>query len=226
MRCSAILHQYQREKTEDGKLVANEIDYDIAYKCLMKIQDSSTFYGLTHKHKKAYEFIIKFYKKFNRGCSRMEIYAFAPIYSDVGWRDVLDKLAGMGLLIPQIMEEEEGKSGRKTTIYAPLIFSSILLPTSSELISYVSDVSDVSINNDVSDVSDGINVRSDLEKGKEAPSMRSLATITYITESSVLEKPPENCHNYHNLHNDEKEKAVDEIMKKFYKPDTLEDFGL
>lgn len=126
IKCSTALHQYQREKDLKGKIIANEQDYEIARKIIGKISSASGSEGLTRREKVAYESIKSYYKQFKKGCSRNEIYAYKPIYSDRQWDTILNKLCEKGLLHIKLELSEE--TNRKSNHYYPIEFGDLSLP--------------------------------------------------------------------------------------------------
>lgn len=130
IKCSCALHQYQREK-EGEFYKSNTQDYNIARRVIGKISASSGIEGLNHRERVAYESIKEYFKSNNRGCTRAEIYAFNPIYTDRYWASLLEKLAGKGLLSVKLELNEDTK--RKASFYYPIEFQNLELPTEEEL---------------------------------------------------------------------------------------------
>jgi len=130
IKCSAALFQFQRENKE-GVILANEQDYEIAKEIIGKISSSSGIEGLTSREKRAYETIKKYYKENQHGCTRNEIHAFDPIYSDRGWEKVLDRLAQKNLLALKLEENPDTK--RKATYYYPVELVDLPFPDSQTL---------------------------------------------------------------------------------------------
>lgn len=131
IKCSTALHQYQR-KEENGKIIAEKQDYDIAKAVIGKISASSGAEGLTHKEKRAYEYIKEFYKKYEKGCTRQEIYSFKPVYSDRWWASLLDKLSAKGLLSVELEVNPDTK--RKASFYYPIELENLSLPSFEKLV--------------------------------------------------------------------------------------------
>lgn len=125
IKCSAALHQYQREKIR-GKIIANEQDYEIARDVIGKIAASSGIEGLTHREKNAYEIIKKFYEEHKKGCTKSEIRAFNPIYSDRGWEKMINKLSEKKLLSLRL--ETNPDTNRKVFYYYPIELHNLQLP--------------------------------------------------------------------------------------------------
>lgn len=132
LKCSASLHQYQREKDDKGRIIVNEQDYEIARKIIAKVTTSSGIEGLTHRERRAYEIIRSYYKENEKGCSKAEIYAYKPIYSDRGWEKVLDKLANKGLLNVKLETSQE--TNRKASHFYPNEVESVWMPKYQDLI--------------------------------------------------------------------------------------------
>ncbi len=140
IKCSAALHQFQRKKEENGKIIANEQDYEIARGVIGKISASSGAEGLTHRERAAFEYIKEFYKVFDKGCSKSEIYAFKPIYTERTWDVILGKLAEKGLL--SIKLEINPETNRKGNHYYPIDLNNLFLPEFKDLM-VEKDVNDV-----------------------------------------------------------------------------------
>lgn len=134
IKCSCALHQYQRVQ-EEGFYKATGKDYDIARRVIAKISASSGIEGLNHREKKAYEYLKEYYKKFEKGCTAKEIYAFKPIYTDRYWFALLERLAGKGLL--RVNLEENPDTKRKASYYYPVEFDTLSLPNETELIELI-----------------------------------------------------------------------------------------
>ncbi len=126
IKCSAALHQYQREKVGD-MVIANEQDYEIAKQVMGKISASSGVEGLTHREKIAFEIIKQFYKENEKGCTKAEIYAYKPLYSDRGWEKILDRLANKGLLSVKL--EINPDTNRKASNFYPIDLENLELPS-------------------------------------------------------------------------------------------------
>ena len=126
IKCSAALFQFQRERIEE-KIIASPKDYEIAKRVISKINASSGIEGLSHREKRAYEIIKQFFKEKDKGCSRGEIYAYKPIYSDRNWERMLDKLANKGLLYVTL--EINPETNRKSAYFYPNELENIELPS-------------------------------------------------------------------------------------------------
>lgn len=92
IKCSAVLHQYQREKNDKGEIIAIQKDYEIARECINYIQ-TNTLKGLTHKLKKAYDFCLV-EKEFNA----KEISTRHPFVNQAMWYRYLSELCERKLL--------------------------------------------------------------------------------------------------------------------------------
>lgn len=126
IKCSAALHQFQRTKDDKGRIIADEKDYEIARQIIGKINASSGVEGLTHREKRACEIIKEFYRENEKGCTKAEIYAYKPIYSDRGWERILDKLANKGLL--SIRLDVNPETNRKAAHFFPVEIVNLSLP--------------------------------------------------------------------------------------------------
>lgn len=113
IQCSAALHQYQR-KQENGSIIAEGQDYDIARSVLFKVQPYSKMSSLTHRQKKAYEF-CRLMTEENEIFKASEIIAKYPEFSDRMWKRHLQNLSSRGFL-QTTHDENEGK-GRPTIVY-------------------------------------------------------------------------------------------------------------
>jgi len=136
IKCSCALHQYQREKDDLGFYLADERDYEIARRVIGKISSSSGIEGLNHREKMAYQYILEYYRKGEKGCTRNEIYAFKPIYTDRYWATLLEKLAGKGLLSAKL--EKNPDTNRKVIYFYPTEFRNLELPSVVELMELIS----------------------------------------------------------------------------------------
>jgi len=85
IKCSTVLHQYQR-KEENGNIIANEQDYEIARECINYIQ-TQTSKGLTHRLRKAFDCCLEL-KEF----TAKEIYSSFPFVNQKSWYNILDQL--------------------------------------------------------------------------------------------------------------------------------------
>jgi len=110
IRCSAVLHQFQREKNEFGDILANEQDYQIAREVINYIQ-TQTFRGLTHQLKKAFDCCQNL-----RQFTAREIYSKFPFVNQKMWYLYLDKLLERGMLKTELVRTEEAK--QKVTYYS------------------------------------------------------------------------------------------------------------
>lgn len=127
IKCSAALHQFQRQSDKNGRVIADEKDYEIARQVIGKISASSGVEGLTHRERVGFEYVKEYYKARGSGCTRADIYAFKPIYSDRQWAFLLQKLAERGLLGVRL--ELNPESNRKANHYYPIELDNLLLPT-------------------------------------------------------------------------------------------------
>jgi hypothetical protein len=127
IKCSAVLHQYQRKEIDTETIEANEQDYLIASEVINYVQ-TATFRGLTHRLKKAYD-CCKELKEF----TAKEIYTKYPFGNQKTWYNYLDELSERKMIQPFLKDiEGEKKDGRrflvKTTYYNVLDNSSFTLP--------------------------------------------------------------------------------------------------
>jgi len=147
IKCSAVLHQFQRQENEKEKLIATEQDYEIARECINYIQ-TTTLKGLTHKLKKAYDFCVK-----EQEFTAKDIHSKHPIVSMAMWYRYLDDLCERGLLKTELRETEESK--KRVTYYLVPKSSSFNLPSYKELQEYsiidTNDINDLIDTNDIND---------------------------------------------------------------------------
>lgn len=126
IKCSAALHQFQREKDEKGRIIPTEQDYNIAQEVLIKIKESGGYTGLTHKLKKAYFYCQQLNEK-QGGFTAKEIHAFAPFVADRNWYRYLDVLTSKNLL--KIQLEERENSTKKVQVFYPIFENGLSLPS-------------------------------------------------------------------------------------------------
>lgn len=127
IKCSAVLHQYQRREIDSETIEANEQDYQIAREVINYIQ-TATFKGLTHKLKKAYDFC----KELGEFTAK-EIWIKHPIGNQKTWYNWLEELAERNMIQLEIRNlEGEKKDGSKyvvkTTYYIAVQGTTFELP--------------------------------------------------------------------------------------------------
>ncbi len=153
IKCSASLHQFQRERDDKGRLIAIKQDYEIARECINYIQ-TTTLKGLTHKLKKVYDFCIK-----EKEFTAKDIHSNHPIVSMAMWYRYLDDLCERGMLITELRESPESK--KRVTHYIVPKSSSFNLPSYEKLTEYsiidTSDTNDIIDTNDINDKNNSIN---------------------------------------------------------------------
>lgn len=125
IKCSTVLHQFQREINTDGKLIATKQDYNIARECINYIQ-TMTLKGLVHKLRKIHEACIK-----EGEFTAKEIHAAHPIVSLQMWYKYLDDLCERGLLDTELREREGVK--QKVTYYTVRKGTNLSLPDFEQL---------------------------------------------------------------------------------------------
>ncbi len=103
IKASTALHQFQREKEKEDKIIANKQDYEIARECINYFQ-SNTLLSLTHKLAKAYACCLTL-EEF----TAKEIHSKFPIVNQKMWYIYLDKLAERKLLVTDLKNVEEVK---------------------------------------------------------------------------------------------------------------------
>ncbi|MCL6494515.1 MAG: hypothetical protein K6T54_07005 [Ignavibacterium sp.] len=113
---SCALHQYQREKDEEGYFLPTLQDILLAREVMLTIIKSSSFYGLTHRLKRAYNSCIRLSEQKENGWFTVkEIREFDPFVSEKMWYIYLDRLTSLNLLVIKY-EKKEG-SDKKVTFY-------------------------------------------------------------------------------------------------------------
>jgi len=142
IKCSAVLHQFQREKDESGILIATKEDYEISRECINYIK-TTTLKGLTHKLKKSYEMCVK-----EEDFTAKDIHAKNPIVSQAMWYRYLDELCERGLLKTELRDSAESK--KRVTYFTIPKHSSFNLPSFEEL--SIIDIKRISDTNDIIDI--------------------------------------------------------------------------
>lgn len=133
IKASCALHQYQREKDEDGYYLPEEQDYLLAKEALEKIRSSSAIAGiagLTHRLKRAFLACMELAEEKNPFTAK-EIHAHSPFVSQKSWYDYLDKLAALNLL--KIGLERREESDKQVTVYMPIGVKVLELPSFEEV---------------------------------------------------------------------------------------------
>lgn len=132
IKCSATLHQFQRERNDKGDVIATEQDYEIARECINYVQ-TNTLKGLTHKLRRAYECCLK-----EQEFTAKDIHNKYPFGNQKSWYGYLDDLLERGMLETETREEEgvkqDGKKWKvKYNVYRIKENSSFNLPSFEEL---------------------------------------------------------------------------------------------
>jgi len=147
IKCSAVLHQYQRKEIEKDTIEANEQDYLIASEVINYIQ-TATFKGLTHKLKKVFE-CCKELGEF----SAKEIHAKHPFVNQKMWYNYLDDLCERGMLTTELKRIEESK--KEVTYYKTKEEMNFALPEYAKLLQNITidtldtnDTIDTNVTND------------------------------------------------------------------------------
>lgn len=125
VKCSAVLHQYQRKNINEDTIEANEDDYEIARECINYIS-TQTFRGLTHRLKRAFD-CCKSLGEF----SAREIHSKYPFMNLKNWYNNLDKLCEINLLRTEIRKIED--TPKPTTFFICNFENNYDLPKFSEL---------------------------------------------------------------------------------------------
>jgi len=142
IKASAALHQYQREKDNDGFILAEEQDYEIARVALLKTMSNPFSIPLTKEQKK----ILEIFKTkltdlkedtIDEGTRLRNYFSVAEIekYTDLSdkWlRKKLDDLTELGFLKKD--RDVRESNDRKVMVYKYEDFSIINIPTYQELL--------------------------------------------------------------------------------------------
>lgn len=116
IKCSTVLHQFQRESNENNEIIATEQDYTIAKECINYIQ-TQTFKGLTYKLKKAYDCCLEL-KEFTAS----EIHSKFPFVNQKMWYNYLDELLERNMLTTEIRKQEGQKEDGKKYVVKTTYF--------------------------------------------------------------------------------------------------------
>lgn len=135
IKCSAVLHQFQRERGKEGEVIANEQDYKIARECINYIQ-TQTFRGLTHSLRKAFD-CCKELKEF----TAREIYSKFPFVNLKMWYIYLNDLLRKGMLRTELRKTEE--STKKVNYFMISEDKSFELPEFNKLPQNITNVTTV-----------------------------------------------------------------------------------
>ncbi|RPJ30268.1 MAG: hypothetical protein EHM25_06855 [Nitrosopumilales archaeon] len=141
IKCSAVLHQYQRKELDSETIEATEQDYFIASDVINFIQ-TATFKGLTHKLTKAFD-CCKELREF----TSKEIHAHFPFVNQKMWYNYLDDLCERGMLTAELRKTEESK--KQVTFYKINEDGGFSLPNYTELLQNITiDTLDTNDTND------------------------------------------------------------------------------
>jgi len=141
IKCSAVLHQFQRKEINADTIEATEQDYEIASEVINYIQ-TTTFKGLTHKLKKSFDCCKKMFE-----FSAKEIHAKFPFVNQKMWYNYLDDLCERNLLTAELKKTEESK--KQVTYYKINEDNSFTLPNYKELLQNITI--DTLVTNDTND---------------------------------------------------------------------------
>lgn len=115
IEASAALHQYQREKDPQGRIIANKQDYELARDVISAIQAGSIF-NVPYRLKQAYTACKELSaQKDTKGFTAREIHSYAPIVSQKTWYGYLQTLLKMKLLRTELVKTDE--SDKKVNVY-------------------------------------------------------------------------------------------------------------
>lgn len=151
IKCSAVLHQFQRKEIDSKTIEANEQDYFIAREVINYIQ-TQTFKGLTHKLKKAFDCCSEL-QEFTAN----EIHSKFPFVNQKSWYGYLDDLLERKMLNTETRniegEKQDGKRFvTKTTYYMVNVGTVFELPEFNNL---PQNITNVTIHtNDTNDTND------------------------------------------------------------------------
>jgi len=160
IKCSAVLHQFQREKNEQGDLIATEQDYEIAIQVINYIQ-TTTLKGLTNKLRKAYGFCLM-----EGSFTAKDIHALHPFCSLKMWYNYLDDLCERKLLITELKEVQESK--KRVTMFSVPKSTTFNLPPFGEL------CLSTTINTNDTNLSINSNLTNDAEKSSDCNNCNNL----------------------------------------------------
>jgi len=114
VKASAALHQFQRERDEEGRVLANHLDYEIARSSFKGFNFAGGLVKIQHKQKKAFDFVVSLLNKHlytdidGEPFVKIEDVKSNSLYSPFAWYKVLDKLAEKELLKKEYKENEYG----------------------------------------------------------------------------------------------------------------------
>lgn len=168
IKCSAVLHQYQRQENEESQIIAEERDYEIAREVINYIQ-SQTFRGLTHRIKKAFDCCLEL-----KSFTAKEIHNRFPFANQKMWYLYLDKLLEGNMLRTELVEVEGVK--QKVTRYYVNEDKSFILPDFSTLINRNITI-DTIVTNDTKVTKD----TNDNEKDRT-----NVTNVTFVMEKPTL----------------------------------------
>lgn len=182
IKCSAVLHQFQREINEEGFLIAQEQDYQIAREVINYIQ-TQTFKGLTHKLKKAFDCC----REMNEFTAK-EIHSKFPFVNQKSWYNFLDELLERNMLKTEIRNVEGEKSDGKryvvkTTYYSVIEGRVFELPEFEEL--------PQKITNDTIDTNDTKVTKVTKGKEKQTPIVTNVTNVVKNPNKDEFEEPIE-----------------------------------
>lgn len=181
IKSSAVLHQYQRTE-EDGFIIANEQDYEIAREIINYIQ-TQTFKGLTHRLKKAFDCCLNL-----REFTAKEIHSKYPFVNQKMWYIYLDKLLERNMLKTDLKQTEEAK--QKVTYYYINEEASFELPEFDILPQKITIVTNITNDTKVTKVTkDKENQKNSLQSYKSKP-QNYTGIVTNVT--NVMKKSIEN----------------------------------
>lgn len=173
---SAVLHQYQRKEIDSETIEATEQDYFIASEVINYIK-TSTFKGLTHRHKKAFDCC----KKLGQFTSK-EIHASFPFVNQKMWYTYLDELCERGMLITELIKTEDSK--KQVTYYKIAQETSFSLPNYEELLQ------NITINTLVTNDTINTNLTNDTSKDeKNCNKCNNFIKKAHINYAAEIERP-------------------------------------
>lgn len=163
IKCSAVLHQYQRKEIDSETIEANEQDYFIAREVINYIQ-TATFKGLTHKLKKAFDCC----KELGTFTAK-EVHAHFPIVNQKMWYNYLDDLCERKMLTAELRKTDDSK--KQVTYFRVNEGKTFSLPDFTNLPKTITNVTlitnDTIVTNLTNDETNVKNVRNVLKKSKK-----------------------------------------------------------
>lgn len=179
IKASAALHQFQRERDEEGYVLSTWEDYDIARRCLLRTVSNHNLISVTRNQRR----ILSIFGE-EKGIIWWTVDLLLPkvtFISDRQLRRELNKLVENGFLIAQL--GESAGSGRRPLEYSKAETYDLLLPTSIEIMSEMASKSSMSIMSEMSITrKDEDNEKESISDKNDVFAMKKPTSINVITE--------------------------------------------